>query len=171
MFKTLSILVFIMACITDPKPILVPLAPQEPKTAQEWAVATGLIQKADGIVVGTIAELTPDWTYDDPCGLISKILHRCDGTVAYVLKIQPSGMYLWTFTHPDTKFGLFVGEQAVFVYTVIPITRYKECKEHAAMTSALCASDIIPTLTDDLNVLPLEDSTKVQEIFERRPQY
>jgi hypothetical protein len=113
-----------------------------------------MIAAADGVTVSTIVKLEQDWTYDSHCGIIAAIMHRCDSPATYQLTLA-NGLHLWTWTQGD--FGLHVGEQAVFVWSYRAVTRQFECEERGAMTSQGCQTDRLPTLTDNLDVLPAGD--------------
>lgn len=155
------------ACVPSPVPNLVPVPPQEPTEIQWTAVLPERIAQADGVAVATIAKMEADWTYDDPCGILTIIMHGCIGTVTYRVHLQPVDKYVWVFTPAYGSFGLFEGERAVFVWHKIAAYRYKQCKEQQGMTSADCMADVIPALTDDLDVLPLADSARVATLRAR----
>ena len=163
--RLLAIILFPLAgCIQSPTPKLTPRPPKEPTPIEWQKVVPERIAQADGISVGTIHKLEADWTYDDPCGLVAVIMKRCDGTVTYRMRIDPEGTWLWTFTPGYGEFGLFDGEQGVFIWRKVWAFRYKQCKEQQGMTSATCPGDELPALIDDLDVLPIADSAAVREI-------
>ena len=151
----------------NPAPELVPVPPQEPTDIQWAKVLPDRIAKADGVSVATIAKMEADWTYDDPCGIIAQIAHRCDGTVTYRLRLEPGSQYVWAFTPAYGSFGLFEGERAIFIWRKVAAYRYKSCREQQGLTRAACMADVIPALTDDLDVLPLADSSRVATLRAR----
>ena len=153
-----------VSCINGPAPKLVPVPPQEPTELAWTNELPQRIAQADGVATATIAKLEEDWTYDDPCGLVAAIMRRCDGTVTYRLHLQPIDTYVWAFTPANGTFGLFEGEQAVFIWRKVVAYRYKQCREQAGMTTAMCPVDVIPALTSDLDVLPVADSVRVDSL-------
>ena len=161
----IALFAFFAGCIPSPTPKLVPIPPQEPDSAG-WIEAAKRIQEADGLMVAKITELSEDWQYDDPCGIVAIALHRCEGTVTYKLHIENAAddHWLWTFALAYGTFGLFKGEEAVFIWRQLPIKKLKECKEYAAMSSAYCGYDILDVLTSNLDVLPVVDSLKVDSL-------
>ena len=161
---TVTGILLLISCLPDPTPELVPVPPQEP-TALQWArVMPERITQADGTSVATIDKLEQDWLYDDICGIVQKMVHRCEGTVTYRLHLMPIDKTLWTFTSPNGRFGLYVGERAVFVWRKVVAFEYKKCREQEGMTSTTCPADVVPALTDDLDVLPVSDSARVDSI-------
>lgn len=164
---SLAAAVFWTACINSPMPRLVPMLPQEPDSLG-WVAAAERIAQADGYITGRIIKLEEDWTYDDPCGLITIVRHGCDGTVTYKLHVENAerDKWLWAFTPAYGMFGLFVGERAVFVWRRTLAYRYQECKQHQGM-SGYCGYDMLDALTGDLDVLPPTDSARVAALFGR----
>jgi len=186
-------LALVAGCIKSPTPTLVPIPAQEPQMrtqvskpypcrragvdyeacadtthTDEWKIATERIKSADGIILGTIAKLDEDWTYDDPCGLVTILMKNCNGTVTYSLKVKSdsSEQWLWTFVLAYGTFGLWRGQPAIFVWHDLYIPRLFECKQRlAGGAGGMCAVDKLQTLTSDLDVLPLADSTRVDSIF------
>ena len=157
-------ILLLTSCIPDPAPELIPVPPQEPTPIQWARLMPERIAQADGVMVGTIDKLEQDWTYDDICGIVQKMVHRCEGTVTYRLHIQPADKYLWTFTSPNGSFGLFIGERAVFIWRKTVAFQYQKCRQQQGMSSSTCPADVIPALTDDLDVLPVSDSARVDSI-------
>lgn len=163
------LLLLCMGCVNGPTPKLVPLVPQEPTPIQWDSVMPHLLATADGVIVGTITKIESDWLYDDPCRLIAALLKRCDGTVTYRLHIENdlTDQWLWAFTPSTGTFGLFRGERAVFVWSKYFAWRFGECAQHSGLT-AYCAGDWLPSLTEDLDVLPVADSARVAALFAER---
>lgn len=159
------------ACIPSPKPQLVPLDPVEPSAIQWQTEMPSLLAKADGVIVGKITSLEEDWVYDDPCGLIMILRKACDGTATFKVHIENTvhDKWLWAFTPTYGSFGLFVGEQAVFIWNTVVAYRYFECRARQGM-GGYCNYDMLPALTSDLNVLPLVDSSRVDSLFHAQPK-
>ena|SRR5204862_620132 len=166
-----GLLVLIAACIPSPTPKLVPIPPQEPDSIG-WHLAQERIAQADGVLVGKIVKLEEDWDYDNACGLLAIIMHRCDGTTTYRLLVRNEfeDKWLWTWAKSYGTFGLFTDESAVFIWSKVYAYKYKTCREQQAITSNYCVGDYLPTLTNDLDVLPVADSAKVDSIFHRVPK-
>jgi len=167
--RKLLLLVLLIGCINSPTPKLVPMLPVEPDSIG-WLSARERIAQADGVIVGKIKEIKEDWLYDDPCGFVRIVQHQCDGTVTYRLDVvnEQRSKWLWTFAHAYGTFGLFAGEEAIFVWKRLPIDRLKECRERAAMYSGSCSYDLLDVLTSDLDVLPVSDSAKVLNLYHEK---
>jgi len=161
--RTTSLLALALAaCLPSVGPSLRPIDPVEPSPLQWERVMPRLVADADGVTVATITKIEDDWTYDAHCGIISQVMHRC-GDLSTTEKLTlNTGQQLWTWTYGD--FGLHKGERALFVWHYVLAARIFECQEHGAMTSQGCMSDRLPSLTEDLDVLPVADSARVAEL-------
>src|SRR2546429_145746 len=154
----------------SPTPKLVPMDPREP-TAFEWSTeAAQNAQHADGTFVATITEIQEDWTYDDPCGILSTALHHCEGTISYRVTLNDgtTKQYVYAFVHPYGEFGLHVGERAVYLWHRMPVYKYGKCRQQQAVSSAYCDYDILDTFQSDFDVLPVADSTRVASLRQSR---
>lgn len=162
-------LLSLAACFVGPTPQLIPMPPHEP-TALEWKAAAENVARADGILVGSIAEIVADWQYDDPCGAFAAALHKCDGTVTYRVKLENAQThhYVWAFTPSTGAFGLFEGEQAIFLWHKTVAYRFATCKSQQALTSAYCNYDVLDAFQSDFDVLPAADSARVAAIRQTR---
>jgi len=165
--RAAALVLVLTACIASPRPTLAPQPAREP-TAAEWAaVLPGRIAAANGYIVGRIASLDEDWQYDDPCGILHIVAHLCDGTVTYRVRVDAAGAskLLWAFTPAYGAFGLYKGEAAVCVWTNRVVWRYQECRQRAAIEGQCPYDAGVPTLTSDLDVLPVADSARVDLLF------
>jgi hypothetical protein len=161
----------LVGCIPSPTPKLVPSEPREPALV-EWPAVALNAQQADGVLVGQVAEMQEDWTYDDPCRLLTILTHGCDGTVTYRVKLSnwQTDHYVWAFTPAYGVFGLHVGEKATYLWHHIVAYQFQKCSEQQAMSSAACPYDVLDAFQSDYDVLPVADSAVVDSIRARRPQ-
>lgn len=158
-----------LGCINSPTPTLVPMPPREP-TALEWPAAAENAQQADGVFVAKIVEMKPDWTYDDPCGLVAIALKKCDGTVAYRVKLANGerSHYVWAFTPAYGVFGLYVGEEATYLWHRTVAYKYSKCRQQQAVAASYCDYDLLDAFQSDFDVLPIADSAVVANL-RRKP--
>ncbi len=173
----LGLAVLCIGCINAPSPKLTPMPPAEPKVhvhyllnghgdstlVDEWRTVAERIAQADGVTVGWIEKLETDAAYDDICGLVKVAMGRCDGTTTYSFRVAPSGKWLWAFAPSYGYLPLYVGDSAVFIWKKMPAYRYRECNQRQGM-SGWCPQDLLPSVTDALDVLPIADSLRVMQL-------
>jgi len=160
-FLLLINVILISACnaIKDPEPV-VPAGYTFKPTAPPSDVSSAL-KAADAVVQGTISKITADWLYDDPCGVFSNLLHKCDGTRAYRVVVKTAtgnAEFLIFVPHSDYQ-PLNVGLAATFLLTKLWVIEYQRCRAGAPYTSgSACASlgTLSYVLTSTANVWPLD---------------
>lgn len=137
-----------------------------PSTAPFHAL-TREVHEADGYVLGTVEKAEPDWTYDDPCGIIATVLGRCDGTAAYKLTIRNADdpVRLWVFVPAKDTLVLPVGTRAVFVWKFYWAYRYADCRAKRGVSLSYCPADQLPAVLSRDAVVAPGDSSLVASLF------
>lgn len=116
------------------------------------------VRSATVIVAGTITRVTREWRYEPRCGLIARLLRRCDDTRAYVATIHVDStlagprkrrVHVAFYVRGDSA-GLGDGTRALFLVRERMFPRADQCWQTG------CQADRLYTLEDDLDVLPLE---------------
>lgn len=132
----------------------------EPPIPANWTfVPHGVMRKADKVVTGTITKVEANWEYDDPCGVLANLLHKCDGTRAYDVMIKRDvggDEYAMIFVPHNDFVPLAPGLRATFLLTKLWVLPYQKCRQVAPTYSsdAACATmgqaaDVIVS-TDDI---------------------
>jgi len=133
--------------------------PYRPPTEAALRLSVGA---ADAVLVGTVTRVEANWLYDDPCGTLAKLTHRCDATRAYDLTV--AGRPVMVFVPHDDYNPVTVGLAATFLLHRVFALQYARCRQQAAMTSASCSATgtVVYAIIDTGDILPLADSALVQ---------
>jgi hypothetical protein len=146
------------ASMTDPEPprpaayIFTPVMPKNLAMA---------LRHADAVVQGPIKKIEAKALYDDPCGIMATLMHRCDGTRAYrvtVRTIRGDAEFMIFVPHNDYQ-PLPLGLAATFLLSKQWIIQFQKCRQGAPYTSgAVCPSlgDMAFVLLSTEDVLPLD---------------
>jgi len=158
------VLLVVSACAVSHRTALdrVPLTP-----ASDHILA-GRLATADVVVAGVLTRAQRDIRYEAPCGIIARIMRRCDDTQAYDARIRAFDGHEWSLMffrlgpgpHPAP------GDSAVWVLHRDAVFPYLVCAQRAALTSTGCVSEPSFILESDDDMLPLSEWPRVQRLLQ-----
>jgi hypothetical protein len=151
------------AAFTDPIPPGQPMPLHAPQTL------VARLTSADTWLAGRVTKIEPSWEYDDPCGLVAKLLMRCSGTLSYRVKVDgPKHGTMELFVPHDEYRPMIVGDSGVFLLHTVPAYRWGDCHRYQGAAGSYCAFDWRDALVDTLDILPLVWAETVDSLWKGR---
>jgi hypothetical protein len=157
MSRLVALLLLLVGCYHYPEP---PVPQGYVFTPRTPSHLDSLLAHTSAVLQGTVTKVEPDWSLDDPCGIVAGLLHRCDGTRAYTVTVQTAsgdGAFLIFVPHNDYV-PIQPGLTATFLLHKTWVVPYLKCRGIAGMTSNACETlgtyQLAVLSTDD--VLPLD---------------